>query len=86
VTGQWFSNMIPVNIIGSGLAIQIFYFHMRRFGNGLCSDPDKNIPGIVLSGIVETPRSEVTVALDRSVETLGCTPQVQKIEWVGEFL
>jgi len=53
---------------------------MRRLGNGLCSDPDKNIPRIVLSGIVETPRSGVTVALDRSVEMLGWTPKAQKIE------
>lgn len=65
VKGQWFSNMIPVKVVGSGSPLQFFYFNMRRLGNGLCSDPDKSIPGIVLSGIVET---------------LGCTPKVQKIE------
>lgn len=48
VKGQWFSNMTPVKVVGSGLPIQFFYFNMRRLRNGLCSDPDKNIPGIVL--------------------------------------
>jgi hypothetical protein len=55
-----------------------------RLRNGLCSDPDKNIPGIVLSGIVETLRSRVTIALQRIMETLELTPKLQKIEWVGE--
>jgi len=80
VKGQWFSNMIPVKVVGSGLPIQFFYFNMRRLGNGLSSDPDKSIPGIVLSGIIETLRSGVTVALQRVVETLGWEPKVQKIE------
>lgn len=80
VKGQWFSNMIPVKVVGSGLPIQFFYFNMRRLGNGLCSDPDKSIPGIVLSGIIETLRSGVMVALQRIVETVGLTPKVQKID------
>ena len=80
VKGQWFSNMIPVKAVGSGLPIQFFYFNMRRLGNGLKSDPDKSIPGLVISAIVETVRSGFTVTLQRIVETLGWTPKVQKIE------
>jgi hypothetical protein len=64
---------------GKWLPIQFFYFNMRRLGNGLCSDSDKSIPGIVLSGIVETLRSGVAVALQRIVETLGWTPKVQRL-------
>ena len=40
VKGQWFANMIPVKVVGSGLAIQFFYHNMRRLGHGLKSDPD----------------------------------------------
>ncbi|KAE9379463.1 hypothetical protein N431DRAFT_158738 [Stipitochalara longipes BDJ] len=71
VKGQWFSNMIPVKVVGSGLPIQFFYFNMRRLGNRLSSDPDKSIPGIVLSGIVEMLRSGVAATLQRVVEDIG---------------
>ncbi|KAH8658793.1 hypothetical protein BGZ60DRAFT_531474 [Tricladium varicosporioides] len=80
VRGQWFSNMVPVKVIGSGLPIQFFYFNMRRLGAGLQSDPDKSIPGIVFSAVLETLKCGVAVALQRVVETLGWTPKVQKIE------
>lgn len=71
--------MIPVKVVGSGLPIQFFYFNMRRLGNGLESDPDKSIPGLVVSAIVETLRSGLTTAIQRIVETLGWT-KVQKME------
>jgi 2,4-dienoyl-CoA reductase-like NADH-dependent reductase (Old Yellow Enzyme family) len=80
VKGQWFSNMIPVKVVGSGLPIQFFYFNMRRLGNGSKSDPDKSIPGPVVSAIAETFRSGITVMMQRIVETLGWTPKVQKVE------
>ncbi|TVY80517.1 NADH-dependent flavin oxidoreductase nadA [Lachnellula suecica] len=80
IKGQWLSNMIPIKVVGSGLPIQFFYFNMRRLGNGLKSDPDKSIPGLVISSIVETLRSGITVTLQRIVETLGWTPKVQKVE------
>lgn len=38
VKGQWFANMIPVKVVGSGLAIQFFYYNMRRLGHGLKSE------------------------------------------------
>lgn len=79
VRGQWFSNMIPVKVVGSGLPIQLFYFNMRRLGNGLSPDPDKSIPGIVFSVVVETFRSGVAVAIQRMLETCGWS-KVQKVE------
>lgn len=80
VKGQWFSNMIRVKVVGSGLPIQFFYFNMGRLGHGLKPDPDKSIPGMVLSSIVETLHSGITVALQRIIETIGWGPKVQKIE------
>lgn len=80
VRGQWFSNMIPVKVVGSGLPIQFFYFNMRRLGNGLSSDPDKSIPGIVAAAILETLRSGLTSTLQRIGQSLGWAPKVQKVE------
>jgi len=80
VKGQWLSNLIPVKVVGSGLPIQFFYFNMRRLGNGLKSDPDKSIPGIVVSAIVDTFRSGITVMVLRVLQTLGWTPKVQRDE------
>lgn len=81
VRGQWLSNMIPVKVVGSGLPIQFFYFNMRRLGNGLSSDPDKSIPGIVWSAILETCASGLGVAVQRVLETFWWrTPKVQKID------
>lgn len=57
--------MIPVKVVGSGLPIQFFYFNMRRLGNGLMSDPDKGIPGILLNSLVEKVRSGMQALLDR---------------------
>jgi hypothetical protein len=72
--------MIPVKVIGSSLPIQFFHFDMRGLGNGLNSDPEKSIPGIVLSSIVDTLRSGVVFALQRITDMLGRAPKVQKIE------
>lgn len=80
VNGLWFSNMIPVKVVGSGLPIQFFYFNMRRMGHGLKPDPDKSIPGMVLSSIIETLGSGITLALQRIVETVSWSPKVQEIE------
>jgi hypothetical protein len=38
VRDEWFSNIIPVKVVGGWLAIQFFYFDMRRPGNGLGED------------------------------------------------
>jgi len=70
VRGQWFSNMIPVKVVGSGLPVQLFYFNMRRLGKGLKPDPNKSIPGIVFSTVLETLYSSVAIALQRVVETI----------------
>ncbi|KAH9223942.1 hypothetical protein DL95DRAFT_484754 [Leptodontidium sp. 2 PMI_412] len=69
VRGQWFSNLIPVKVVGSGLPIQFFYFNMRRLGNGHSSDPDKSIPGIVWGSIVDACKSRLGVAVQRVLET-----------------
>ncbi|MCJ1373381.1 hypothetical protein MMC20_004609 [Loxospora ochrophaea] len=65
VKGQWFANMIPVKVVGSGLAIQFFYHNMRRLGNGLRSDPDASIPSIVFLSILETLRSGLSRTFER---------------------
>ena len=63
VKGQWFSNMIPVKVVGGGMAIQFFYYNMRRLGNGLRCDPDASIPFVVFLGLVETLKSGLTTGL-----------------------
>jgi hypothetical protein len=70
--------MIPVKIVGSGSPIQLFYFNMRRLGQGLKPDPDKSIPGMVLSVIIETVHSGLRITLQRIVETVGLAPKCRK--------
>ena len=53
VRGQWFSNLVPVEVVGSGLPIQFWYYNMKRLGRGLSPDPDKSIPGMLVSAVVE---------------------------------
>lgn len=53
VRGQWFADMVPVKVVGSGLGIQFFYWNMRRLGKGLKSDPYASIPYIVLMNGLE---------------------------------
>ena len=69
VKGQWFSNLIPVKVVGGGLPIQFFYYNMRRLGNGLRSDPDASIPFVVFWGIVETLRSGLATGLGRVLQS-----------------
>ncbi len=65
VKGQWLAQMIPVKVVGAGLAIQFFYHNMRRLGNGLKSDPDVSIPYIVFQDILETVRSGLVRTMER---------------------
>ncbi|KAL2048409.1 hypothetical protein N7G274_000320 [Stereocaulon virgatum] len=65
VRGQWFAHMVPVKFMGAGLAIQFFYYNMRRMGNGLKSDPDRSIPSMVIKDTLETFRSGL-------LQTRGC--------------
>jgi hypothetical protein len=70
-----------VKVVGSGLAIQFFYWNMRRLGNGLKSDPYASIPyvlfvdsvGMVSSasrGVAETTKAWLPGMLTRqSVKT-----------------
>jgi 2,4-dienoyl-CoA reductase-like NADH-dependent reductase (Old Yellow Enzyme family) len=44
IRGQWLARWIPVKVVDSGLAIQLFYWNMRRLENGLKSDPYASIP------------------------------------------
>lgn len=67
VKGQWFSNMIPVKVVGSGLPIQFFYYNMRRLGNGLQSDPDASIPFIVGVAVWETLKSGLLGSLQKII-------------------
>ena len=70
VKGQWFANMIPVKVVGAGLAIQFFYHNMRRLGNGLKSDPDLSIPWMVYEGIKETALSGLLQSFQRILQSL----------------
>ena len=70
VKGQWFSNLIPVNVVGSGLPIQFWYFNMRRLGRGLRPDSDKSIPSMVISGIFDAGSSAVKCLVQRFVRLL----------------
>ena len=69
VKGQWFAKLIPVKVVGAGLAIQFFYHNMRRLGNGLKSDPDASIPWIVFQGVAETCKSGLLVGLERVLQS-----------------
>lgn len=59
VRGQWLARWIPVKVVGGGLAIQFFYWNMRRLGNGLKSDPDASIPWVILTDTLSAVRRKV---------------------------
>lgn len=80
VKGQWFANMIPVKVVGSGLAIQFFYHNMRRLGNGLKSDPDATIPYIVFQGVLETFRSGLLQTVERMLQSFPWQSKATKID------
>ena len=60
VRGQWLARMIPVKVVGGGLALQFFYWNMRRLGNGLKSDPDASIPWMIFSETVGLVMSKLS--------------------------
>lgn len=70
VRGQWFANLIPIKVVGSGLGIQFFYHNMRRLGNGLASDPDLSLPKMLLIDTLETFRAGLTTTLSRIIQSL----------------
>ena len=78
VKGQWFANLIPIKVVGSGLAIQFFYHNMRRLGNGLKSDPDVSIPFIVFNGVLETLRSGLLQTLERVFQSVRSQTNAEK--------
>ena len=80
IKGQWFANMIPVNVIGSGLAIQFFYHNMRRLGHGLKSDPDASIPFIVFQGALETFRSGLFQTVGRILQSVQWQSKASKVD------
>ena len=80
VKGQWFANMIPVKVVGSGLAIQFFYHNMRRLGHGLKSDPDASIPYIVWMGMLETFRSGLFQTAERILQSFAWQSKASKID------
>ena len=80
VKGLWFANMIPVKVVGSGLAIQFFYHNMRRLGHGLKSDPDASIPYIMFQGIVETFRSGLFQTVERMLQSFPWLSKDSKMD------
>lgn len=62
--------MIPVKVVGAGLAIQFFYHNMRRLGNDLKSDPDVSIPWVVFEAVMETFRSGLVRTLERVFQSV----------------
>ncbi len=80
VKGQWFANMIPVKVVGSGLAIQFFYHNMRRLGHGLKSDPNVSIPYIVAMGVLETFRSGLFQTVERLLQSFPRQSKASKTD------
>lgn len=80
VKGQWFANLIPVKVVGSGLPIQVFYHNMRRLGHGLNSDPDVSIPYIVFQGVLETFRSGLVQTVQRILQSFPWHSKASKID------
>ena len=74
VRGQWFSNMIPVKVVGAGLPIQFFYYNMRRLGAGLNSQPDISIPGVVFISLWETVRGGLMDTMQKIIALWGGGP------------
>lgn len=71
VRGQWFSRMVPIKAVGGSLPIQFFYYNMRRLGQGLKSDPDVTVLGVVLIGLWESVVSGCGQTVQRIVASLG---------------
>lgn len=71
IRGQWLSRMIPIKVVGSGLPIQFFYYNMRRLGNGLKSQPDASIPGILLINIWESVRGGLLNTAQKVLASIG---------------
>ena len=80
VKGQWFARMIPVKVVGAGLAVQFFYHNMRRLGNGLKSDPNASIPYIVFQGVLETFRSGLTQTMERILQSFPWRSETSKMD------
>lgn len=70
VRGQWFARLIPVKVIGGGLAIQFFYHQMRRMGRGLQSSPDMSILGVIVADVLETVRAGLKSTAQRLLQSL----------------
>ena len=70
VRGQWFANMVPVKVVGAGLAIQFFYYNMRRLGNGLKSSPNASIPFVIFESVLETFRSGLSETFGRILQSM----------------
>ena len=68
VKGEWFASIIPVKVVGSGLALQFFYHNMRRIGHGLKSDPNVSIPSMVFKDIIETFRRGLLQTVERMLQ------------------
>ena len=79
VKGQWFANMIPVKVVGSGLALQFFHHSMRRMGHGLKGDPDMSIPSMVFKHILETFRSGLLQTVERMLQSFPWQSKASKI-------
>jgi len=56
-----------------------FYYNMRRLGNGLKSDPNISIPGVVLAGLWESARGGLLNTIQKVIATFSGGARV-KIE------
>ena len=75
-----FAKIIPVKVVGAGLAIQFFYHNMRRMGNGLKSDPDMSIPSMVLKDIFEMFGSGLVQTVERMLQSFPWQSESSKID------
>ncbi|MCJ1308426.1 hypothetical protein MMC25_002079 [Agyrium rufum] len=78
VKGQWLARMVPVKVVGAGLAIQFFYHNMRRLGKGLQSEPDLSIPLMIFRDTVETLRGGVSQITNKLFLGWFWRPEVEK--------
>ena len=67
VSGQWLAALIPVKIVGAGLAVEVFYYNMRRLGEGLGSDARIGIVGVAFRNVVDILRNGLVVMARRVI-------------------
>ena len=64
-----FANLVPVEVVGAGMAIWFPYHSMRRMGKSLKSGPDMSTPSMVLKNTFESFRSGLLLTVERVLQS-----------------